>query len=119
MEQPETQSAVGSTDWLDSNGHFRPNALEPEDIEKLEPWQLLVAACHYGPQMGDCRSLDYRYSFYEGQIYCGNVKLEDDIEIKKPMAALEKYAARGWKEIAERLLRESLSNVKVSDGGGH
>ena len=110
--QTETESPrhVGSSAWLDSDGHFRPNELTADDLDKLEPWQLLVAACHYGPQMGDCRSLDYRYSVHDGQIYCGDTSLEGDIELRKAADALEKYAARSWKDIAKRLLRESLSN---------
>lgn len=84
---------------------FKPNDIKQEDIDSLEDWQLLVAACHFGPSMGDCVDLDYSYTIEDGVLYCGTVSLAGDIDMDEPVKALEQYAGYPeWQEQAKTLL---------------
>lgn len=97
---------------------FKPNELKKEDIEALEPWQALVAACHWGPSMGDCVELDYGYTLEDETIYCHDgtgrkISLDDDIDLKDPIGALQHYAGLEdqppFDILAKQLLAKSLS----------
>lgn len=91
---------------------FKPNRLMysigfyPHMLKKLKPWQLLVAVCHFGPNMDDCVRLDYSYTLEDGVVYCDGQKL-DEMCVDDPMEALTEYAEFDWKKWAlERLLEE-------------
>jgi hypothetical protein len=111
---------------------FKPNELRPEDVEDLEPWQLLVAACHFGPQMGDCIQMDYGYEVRnkvrwitdeklgkKDTIIClagsGEFSLEDDIEIDQPIEGLKAYAGFDWKEWAKEKILNALKEREPED----
>ena len=107
---------------------FKPNELRPEDVEDLEPWQLLVAACHFGPQMGDCVMLNYEYSLKDKltwitntqlgnkkTIFCEDTALDEDIDLKDPIAALESYAGFDWKEWAKEKILNALKEREPED----
>ena len=100
---------------------FKPNKLRPEDLDRLESWQLLVAACHFGPKMGDCIQLDYSYTFKDKYrwlsdtrlgmkktIFCEETSLEEDIDLGNPIEALESYAGFDWKEWAKERILNAL-----------
>ena len=93
---------------------FYPNKLKKEDIVNLSPWELLVAACHFGPKMGDCVSLNYGYEKRGNTIYCDDISLEDDIDLSKPMDAILHYAVDGdWTDLCKNI----LDNYFASEGG--
>lgn len=95
---------------------FRPNALTPEDLPQLEDWQLLVAACHFGPAMSDCVDLDYAYRRgVEGDILCvgsgpagRDLSMRDDIDLANPLDALARFAGLTWQDLARQALRARL-----------
>lgn len=87
---------------------FKPNDLEIEDIEDLKPWQLLVAVCHFGPTMKDCVNFNYGYEIKDKSIYCDNICLDNDIEMKNPIEALSQYAEFSWEEWAKEKLTEII-----------
>lgn len=94
---------------------FRPNRLmfisfNRDAIERLKVWQLLVAVCHFGPDMADCRRLDYWYIMVNGTIYCGEPGsnkryILDEIKVNNPGPALEEYAGFDWKKWAKDRLK--------------
>lgn len=94
---------------------FKPNTLKRKEIVDLENWQLLVAACHFGPQMGDCVRLNYGYRFDGKTIFCvddgyKDISLDGDIEISKPEEALRSYVLPStspppWQTIATNYLQ--------------
>ncbi|MEA2080424.1 MAG: hypothetical protein U9P00_11315 [Pseudomonadota bacterium] len=91
---------------------FKPNKLRPRHVDDLEDWELLVAACHYGPAMGDCIKLDYGYKIEEDflgdtDIFCDGHSLVGDIDINNPMEALEGYAGFTW----QSGIREHLKKI--------
>ena len=107
---------------------FKPNELRPEDVEDLENWQLLVAACHFGPQMGDCVQLDYNYILKDRYtwlsdtklgmkktIFCEDTPLNNDIDLSNPIEALETYAGFSWKEWAKERILNALKEREPED----
>jgi len=91
---------------------FKPNYLTEKDVDDLEPWQLLVAACHFGPQMGDCVQLNYGYTIdKDGIIFCGKISLEDDIDLKHPEYSLETYAGFKWTDWAKKMIKEAVKDT--------
>jgi hypothetical protein len=106
------------------SGGFRPNALTVEEIGALEDWQLLVAACHFGPTMTDCVELDYEYRFDGERIFCvgqdwrgGDVDLTGDISTSDPETALRHYAAlpRTWQTAAAGAIRAAIERKEDGD----
>ena len=89
---------------------FKPNDLKIKDVENLEPWQLLVSACHFGPAMKDCVDLNYGYEMKNESIYCDEICLDNDIEIKNPVEALSQYAGFSWKEWAKKRIIKAIKN---------
>lgn len=94
---------------------FYPNSLKPEDVANLKGWQLLIAACHFGPTMGDCRSLNYGYYIKDNIIFLdsergADIALTDDIDMEDPPKGLLKYAVVSpWPKFAARLIREAIT----------
>ncbi len=96
---------------------FRANDLMAEIPDNLEPWKVLVAACHFGPAMGDCVSLDYTYRFDGESIYCigvgpnkTDVCLDGDIDWNDPVQSLEQYAGvNGWLEVAKAAMHKNIA----------
>lgn len=99
---------------------FHPNAVGEADIDGLEDWQLIVAACHFGPQMGDCRTLDYGYhkkkvgAFWENPceaIFMDDVDLTGDIDEDKPAESLERYAGLNWRAWCREAVRRGIRKL--------
>lgn len=98
---------------------FKPNKLRPKHVDNLEDWQLLAAACHYGPKMGDCIKLDYGYKVKEefsgDVLYCDEHSLDGDIDLRSPMKALEEYADFTWqsgiREHLKKILEEHWGEI--------
>ena len=97
---------------------FYPNNIRTVDIDKLEDWQLLVAACHFGPHMGDCQIGDgYGYTFDGEMIYCEGIPLRNDISMSDPIESLEKYShSGGWRAIASDALHKGLREYWATEG---
>ena len=92
----------------DSGWIFHPNALADADISDLEDWQLLVAACHFGSKMRDCRDLNYGYELRGETIFLAGdheVDLTADIDTHDTIGALERYADFDWREYAREKIR--------------
>ena len=86
---------------------FYPNDITSQDaIDALEPWQLIVAACHFGPAMGDCRSLNYGYEKRDDALYCDGISLEGDIDEAGPVESLGRYAGFDWETWAKAKIAE-------------
>ena len=105
------------------NNRFKPNDLMPEDVDKLEDWQLLTATCHWGKTMGDCRTCEeggYGYeqkqNWVDGKksIYMGDVCLDNDIDMDDPEQALINYCGYrpSWKIWAREELKKRLIEEK-------
>ncbi len=98
---------------------FYPNKLTEGDLDSLESWQLLIAACHFGPTMGDCRVGNYGYKLADnGEIVLvggdssDDMGLKDDIDLDAPVDALMRFAVRdGWKGLAREVIKESVREV--------
>lgn len=91
------------------NEEFKPNQLREADVDSLEDWKLLVAACHYGPNMSDCVFLDYGYSISEdGVISCGKDSIAEDIDLKNPMEAIKRYVELSWQDMLRDYLKRTL-----------
>lgn len=95
--------------------YWYPNAWHDAgaDIDSLEPWQLLVAACHFAPSMTDCVEYNYGYRFQDGEIYLDGaggkeVCLHGDIDMTQPMLALNSYLGFSWKKYARQSLEERV-----------
>ncbi len=88
---------------------FKPNKLEIEDVESLEFWELLVACCHFGSTMKDCVDLDYSYTKKGDELFCEEVNLKDDIDLKSPLEALEHYADFTLKDALKGHLSKQLN----------
>jgi hypothetical protein len=95
---------------------FEPNKLQPSYVAELSDWQLLVAACHFGPTMGDCVELNHAYDFRDDKIFCvgaghgeRDVDLTGDIDIADPDSALKSYAGITWQSTAREFLAKQLA----------
>jgi hypothetical protein len=88
---------------------FKPNKLTDEKIDTLEDWQLLVAVCHFGPQMGDSVDLDYAYEKKGTSIYLDDgICLDGDIDLETPFDTLSAYAGFEWQNWAKETLRRKV-----------
>lgn len=92
----------------EQKGIFKPNNLKERDIDELDDWQLLVAACHFGDTMGDCVSLDYGYELDGDDILCDGVSLKGDIDLKDPIWALNRWADFSWRDYAKKKIVAAL-----------
>lgn len=95
--------------------NFNPNSLKSEEVDSLEDWQLLTAACHFGPTMSDCVELDYSYKLHNGHVYLAgskpglqNISLQDDFDLDHPEVALKQYAGITWQDAVKTILKSKL-----------
>jgi len=103
--------------------NFKPNELKLEEIDSLEDWRLLVAACHFGPTMSDCVYLDYAYRYDEAnaELFLAttgdrDISLKGDFDLDNPEESLSRHAGIDvdWRVLARQRLKET---IKAKEGG--
>lgn len=97
---------------------WKPNALKLADVDSLERWQLIVGACHFGPNMQDCVEGDYGYHRDEKskKLFCGDMDVTEDISPDgDSMHGLVSYAGFDIREWCRERIREGVKALKVGE----
>lgn len=77
---------------------FYPNDLKPVEVDSLQDWQLLVAALHFAPTMGDCVICNFSYFYRDGNVWVDDdgreTDLVNDIDLQHPFECINRHFAK-------------------------